>query len=84
MLDFNCKRISKPTQPPPPRILSNVTGDEEVVHITEQVTKDSPAGKSLVMASLELSKVHITVQSFWEVTKKDKAFKANDRDQDWR
>ncbi|KAK3723087.1 hypothetical protein RRG08_037281 [Elysia crispata] len=58
-------------------------GNGEVVHVSEQNNHDSVSDKSLVRASLELSKVHINVQSFWAVARSGRASKANDRDQDW-
>ncbi|RUS86147.1 hypothetical protein EGW08_006095, partial [Elysia chlorotica] len=59
------------------------TGDGNVVHVTEQTDREAASHKSLVSASLDLSKVHISVQSFLAVAGSGLAYKANDRDLDW-
>ncbi|GFN76381.1 hras-like suppressor 3 [Plakobranchus ocellatus] len=58
-------------------------GNDQVAHVAEQDQEGRPPDKSLVRASLELSKVQISVQNFWAVAKSDQAIKANDRDKDW-
>lgn len=59
-------------------------GASEVVHISEQTSYENQSGKNVLLASLEISQVNIIVENFWAVAGSSAAFKANERDKDWK